>query len=609
MPDITITTYEGATVNTDSLGYMVTVSEGLPPHDVPTGGTTGQRLVKASDADYDLEWMDGGGGGSTVTVDSDGTVTVDGTPVELATDTQLAAHEADTTNVHGITNTANLETTTGAQSKADLAEANAEATAATALAAHVAAADPHPVYLTAAEGNAAYDALGAAAAAAAASQPLDSDLTAIAALATTAFGRSLLELANAAAGRTALALGTAATSATGDFDAAGTAAAAVAAHEAASDPHPGYLTATEGNAAYQPLDSDLTALAALTTTAYGRAFLELANQAALMVLLSAASTTAQGIVELATSAETTTGTDTVRAVTPAGVKAVADTLAPLVHTHAAADITSGTIAPARLGSGSGGATKFLREDSSWQTVSAGGGAVASDAIWDAKGDLAVGTGADTAARLAVGTNEQIPKADSTESTGLRWADLFTRVINDDLSSTAGLMTALSGTWAINSGVLRQSNGSANPARITYSTVIPHLATFVRGIEVDAAHISSSGSIRRFGLYLSTDNTTAQTVMFLDSADGTSWTVKVEYDGSSAVYNGPSVSYGGSGYVKLGVVLREGASTGRADLYVGRTYITTISGINIGNTKTGFYTYSSVADFKNLKAWTPAPPWA
>lgn len=46
-------------------------------------------------------------------------------------------------------------------------------------------------------------------------QPLDSDLTAIAALSTTSFGRSLLTLADAAAGRTTLALGTAATQNTG----------------------------------------------------------------------------------------------------------------------------------------------------------------------------------------------------------------------------------------------------------------------------------------------------------------------------------------------------------------------------------------------------------
>ncbi len=77
---------------------------------------------------------------------------------------------------------------------------------------------------------------------AAAYQPLDSDLTAIAALTTTSYGRAFLELANQAA-----------------------------------------LVALLPS--YQPLDSDLTAIAALTTTSYGRAFLELANQAALVALL------------------------------------------------------------------------------------------------------------------------------------------------------------------------------------------------------------------------------------------------------------------------------------------------------------------------------------
>lgn len=48
-------------------------------------------------------------------------------------------------------------------------------------------------------------------------QPLDADLTAIAALSTTSFGRALLALADAAAGRTALALGSAAVAATTDF--------------------------------------------------------------------------------------------------------------------------------------------------------------------------------------------------------------------------------------------------------------------------------------------------------------------------------------------------------------------------------------------------------
>lgn len=72
----------------------------------------------------------------------------------------------------------------------------------------------------------------------------------------------------------------------------------------------------------QPLDSDLTSIAALSTTSYGRTLLTLVDQAALVGLLPDASATAQGKVELATDAETITGTDAVRATTPAAVAAM-----------------------------------------------------------------------------------------------------------------------------------------------------------------------------------------------------------------------------------------------------------------------------------------------
>ena len=127
-------------------------------------------------------------------------------------------------------------------------------------------------------------------------QPADSDLTAIAALTTTAFGRGLLELANAAALLSAAGAAAASHLHAGGDITSGTVAdgrvastlardsevsSAVSTHESALDPHPGYTTAAEVVAYAQPLDSDLTALAALTTTAYGRALLELANAAAL----------------------------------------------------------------------------------------------------------------------------------------------------------------------------------------------------------------------------------------------------------------------------------------------------------------------------------------
>lgn len=156
-------------------------------------------------------------------------------------------------------------------------------------------------------------------------QPLDSDLTAIAALATTSYGRAFLALADAAAGRTALGLGTAATQATGAFDAAGAAAAA--------------------QAASQPLDSDLTAIAALTTTSYGRALLALADGAALAALLPALSiTNAQlagsiALAKLATdplARANHTGTQLMATISDAG------TLATL-SAVASAQITDGTI--------------------------------------------------------------------------------------------------------------------------------------------------------------------------------------------------------------------------------------------------------------------------
>ena len=74
------------------------------------------------------------------------------------------------------------------------------------------------------------------------------------------------------------------------------------------------IAKSEIDTLFQPLDSDLTAIAALTTTAYGRALLALADQAALTAANANATALLSGIIELATNAETIAGTDAVRAV-------------------------------------------------------------------------------------------------------------------------------------------------------------------------------------------------------------------------------------------------------------------------------------------------------
>ena len=91
----------------------------------------------------------------------------------------------------------------------------------------------------------------------------------------------------------------------------------------------------------------------------------------------AASATTQGIVELATIAETTTGTDTTRAVTPVGVKALADTKAAASHTHGVTDLTA---------TGTRDATTYLRGDNTWATPAGGGGGVSDHGALTGLGD-------------------------------------------------------------------------------------------------------------------------------------------------------------------------------------------------------------------------------
>lgn len=144
---------------------------------------------------------------------------------QYATDTDLTNHATDTTAIHGIGDTGVLETTTGAATK---------------VSNHEAAVNPHPTYLTQAEGDSTYEVTGAVATHAAAGNPHPTYATDT-------------DLANHEADTTAIhgITNTAVLATATDVS------SAVTTHAGAADPHTGYQKESEKSQAsgYASLDA------------------------------------------------------------------------------------------------------------------------------------------------------------------------------------------------------------------------------------------------------------------------------------------------------------------------------------------------------------------
>jgi hypothetical protein len=104
-------------------------------------------------------------------------------------------------------------------------------------------------------------------------------------------------------------------------------------------------------------------------------------------------------------------------------------------------VGTGVDTAAKLSVGSNG--QVLTADSTQSSgikwaAAPGGALVAVDTIWDAKGDLAVGTGADTASKLSVGSDGQVLIADSAQSSGLKWTAASTGLLTGSGAPASGL---------------------------------------------------------------------------------------------------------------------------------------------------------------------------
>ncbi len=80
------------------------------------------------------------------------------------------------------------------------------------------------------------------------------------------------------------------------------------------------------------------------------------------------------------------------------------------------------------------------------------GAVTLTVDTDAKGDLIVGTGADTATKLSAGTNTYVLTADSSTASGLSWTSPTTGDITGVTAGTAISGGGSSGTVTVNVNV-------------------------------------------------------------------------------------------------------------------------------------------------------------
>jgi len=158
--------------------------------------------------------------------------------------------------------------------------------------------------------------------------------------------------------------------------------------------------------------------------------------------------------------------------------------------------------------------QYNTTSSRWRAIAApASGGVATDTIWDAKGDLAVGTGADTAQKLALGATGKFLRVNSAQTVGMEWVSHFMdvqtktsgyttlntdQVILCDASGgawTLSLISAASGPAAGMSLIAKKTDTSTNAVTIDANgtETIDGALTYVLSAQYSFVHLVSDGT--------------------------------------------------------------------------------------------------------------------
>jgi hypothetical protein len=132
---------------------------------------------------------------------------------------------------------------------------------------------------------------------------------------------------------------------------------------------------------------------------------------------------------------------------------------------------------------------------------------------DAKGDLVVGTGADTFSRLAVGTNNHTLVADSAEATGLKYTNALSDFIIKGFEEDVNVVAAAA-TGTINFDVSTASvwyytsNASANHTlNFRYSSSVSLNTALTTGDAITVVWLNTNGATAYYPNTIQIDGTT------------------------------------------------------------------------------------------------------